>query len=448
MSAAPEHDGTAQRLAQAMRVHQSGDAAAALALYQALLAEAPDNPTLHNFLGMAQIQQQRFADGEAHVRRALELDPAYAEAWNSLGNLYRLAGRPEEALDAYQQMTRLAPAAVAGWVNLADLHRQMGHRERAQAALATAVERAEAASDAPADFRCGLLKGLAALHGAWGLWDGAARLYGLSLAIDPEDTDARLEMIKALMEARRRDDALREARAWVALAPHDEAAQTVLDSVDAARTPPRIHDGEVVELFDTVAKVFDKQLAALGYRAPALIQAVVQERLGRPPAGLVACDAGCGTGLCGPWLRPLVQALDGVDLSQGMLDLAQERGLYDRLERAEITAWLLAQPARYGLVVAADVLCYFGALEAFMQAARGAMQPGGLMAFTVEYDTDPGEAGYLLQINGRYRHAEPYVRRCLEDAGFTGIVVALADELRREGGASVQGLVVSAVVAR
>ena len=152
MSAAPEQ-GTAQRLAQAMRVHQSGDAAAALALYQALLNEAPDNATLHNFLGMAQIQQQRFVEGEAHVRRALELDPAYAEAWNSLGNLYRLAGRPEEALDAYQQMTRLAPAAVAGWVNLADLHRQMGHRERALSALATAVERAEAARDAPADFR-------------------------------------------------------------------------------------------------------------------------------------------------------------------------------------------------------------------------------------------------------------------------------------------------------
>jgi predicted TPR repeat methyltransferase len=444
VSTTPDHAGTPS-LAQAMRLHQSGEVAAALALYEALLAQTPGDATLHNFMGMAQIQLRRFDQGEVHVRRALELDPAYAEAWNSLGNLYRLAGRPEEALQAYQAMTRLAPAAVAGWVNLADLHRQMGSRERALAALATAVERAEAARDAPAEFRCGLLKGMAALHGAWGLWDEGARLYSLSLQLMPEDTDCRLEMIKALMEARRREDALREAQAWVARAPDDAAAQTVLDSVDAARTPQRIDDGEVIELFDTVAKVFDKQLAALGYRAPALIQAVVNQRLHAPAGGLVACDAGCGTGLCGPWLRPLSQTLDGVDLSQGMLDLAAERGLYDRVERAEITAWLQSQPARYGLIVAADVLCYFGALQAFMQAARGAMRPGALLAFTVEYDADPGEAGYLLQINGRYRHAEPYVRRCMEAAGFTGIVIALADELRREGGASVQGLVVSAL---
>jgi tetratricopeptide (TPR) repeat protein len=132
-----------QGLNTAMRAHQAGDVATALALYETLLMQAPEHPTLRNFLGMAQIQLRRFNEGEANLRRALLADPAYAEAWNSLGNLYRMTGRPEEALGAYLEMTRLAPSAVTGWINLADLYRQMHSSDRAQLALAAAVRLAE-----------------------------------------------------------------------------------------------------------------------------------------------------------------------------------------------------------------------------------------------------------------------------------------------------------------
>lgn len=428
-----------------MRLHQAGNIAGALALYETLLGAAPDDATLHNFIGMARIQLQQFAAGEAHVRRALELDPGYADAWNSLGNLCRLAGRPEAALAAYQEMTRLAPAAVTGWINLADLYRQTGHADRAQAALATAVAQAEARPDAAPAYRHKLLQGLAALHGAWGLWDGCARLHAACLALAPGDADARRERIHALRQARRQDEALREAQAWVAREPADPDARRALASLDEAQTPARAADGEVSRLFDSHASSFDQQLAKLGYRAPALLQAVVAERLAPGGRGrLAVCDAGCGTGLCGPWLRAHAQELVGVDLSQGMLDLAQERGLYDRLERAEITTWLATHPVRYDLLVAADVLCYFGELGAFLRGARDALKPGGLLAFTVEFDAEPGRLGYRLQLNGRYRHGDTYVRRCLEAAGFANIMIAGAD-LRLEGGAPVQGMVVTAL---
>ncbi len=437
----------APRLAQAMRLHQSGDVPGALALYKALLQETPDDATLHNFAGMAQIQLQRFADGEAHVRRALELDPAYADAWNSLGNLCRLAGRPEQALQAYQEMTRLAPAAVTGWINLADLYRQIGHDERARAALATAVTQAEAVQDAAPAYRHRLLAGLAALHGAWGLWDGCARLHALALALAPGDAQGRRSMIDALRQARRHGDALREAQAWVAREPANEDAQRVLASIDENQTPARAADDEVSRLFDSHAGSFDRRLADLGYRAPALLQAAVATHLaaaGPDTTPGVVCDAGCGTGLCGPWLRGHARELEGVDLSQGMLDLARERGLYDRLERAEITAWLAAHQGRYAMVIAADVLCYFGDLAPFAGAARAALAPGGLLAFTVEHDAEPGRLGYQLQLNGRYRHGEGAVRRWLEDAGFANIVIEPA-HLRLEAGAPVRGMVITAL---
>lgn len=430
-------------LASAVRVHQAGDAAGAAALYEALLAQAPEDPTLRNFLGMAQVHLQRFAEGEHNLRLALQAEPGYAEAWNSLGNLYRLTGRPEEALTAYLEMTRLAPSAVNGWINLADLYRQMGAPVRAQEALDTAAQRAADQTGHTAAFRGRLLQGLATLQRGWQQWDAAARLLALALDCVPEETTWRRQWIEMLQRAGRGDEALRAAQEWMAREPASDSARHVLASVSGADMPARASDAEVKALFDSHARSFDEQLAELGYRAPALLQTVVAARLGAAHSGLAVCDAGCGTGLCGPWLREHAQWLEGVDLSQGMLDIAQERGLYDRLHRAELTAWLQAQAERFDLLVGADVLCYFGDLGAVLQAAHGALRSGGWLAFTVELASEPGPLGYRLQINGRYAHGAASLRAALQSAGFTALQVAQAD-LRLEGGVPVAGLVVSA----
>ena len=54
---------------------------------------------------------------------------------------------------------------------------------------------------------------------------------------------------------------------------------------------------------------------------------------GSPPwaaaGSRTALDLGCGTGLCGPLVKPRVERLDGVDLSGAMLDRARATGVYD-----------------------------------------------------------------------------------------------------------------------
>jgi predicted TPR repeat methyltransferase len=64
----------------------------------------------------------------------------------------------------------------------------------------------------------------------------------------------------------------------------------------------------------------------------------VLRRLAAPDGRCVALDAGCGTGLCGPLLRPYASELTGVDLSAGMLDRARPRQVYDHLEKGELSA--------------------------------------------------------------------------------------------------------------
>ena len=64
-----------------------------------------------------------------------------------------------------------------------------------------------------------------------------------------------------------------------------------------------------------------------------------------------AADLGCGTGRTGLWLRAQgVAAIDGVDLTPEMLEVARSRDVYDRLVEADVTATGL-DAAAYDLVV-------------------------------------------------------------------------------------------------
>jgi predicted TPR repeat methyltransferase len=118
-------------------------------------------------------------------------------------------------------------------------------------------------------------------------------------------------------------------------------------------------------------------------------------------------DAGCGTGLCGPLLRPLSRALTGVDLSPKMLEPAARKAIYDTLVCEELTAFLLRSPQCFDLVVAADLMIYFGDLTPLFAAAATALRSAGLFAFSTELWT--GE-GYRLLPSGRFAHAPHYIK--------------------------------------
>jgi predicted TPR repeat methyltransferase len=178
-------------------------------------------------------------------------------------------------------------------------------------------------------------------------------------------------------------------------------------------------------------------LASLEYRAPTLVGDAVARRLGPEDGDREILDAGCGTGLCGPLLKPLASRLTGVDLSGGMLEKARGRGLYDALHQQELTAFMAERPDAFDVVVSADTLVYFGELEAAMRAAAHTLRPGGWFCFTVEA-LDEGQDGYRIQHHGRYAHSRTYLETVLDEAGLR-IAEIESVFLRNEGGVPVEG---------
>jgi predicted TPR repeat methyltransferase len=129
-----------------------------------------------------------------------------------------------------------------------------------------------------------------------------------------------------------------------------------------------------------------------------------------------ALDLGCGTGLCGPLLRPMTERLEGVDLSGNMLSKARALGVYDRLIQGELAQYLAGAGQRYELVVSADVFIYVGALEEVFDGVARVLEPGGAFVFSVELL--PAGHDFLLRPSQRYAHSERYLRALALRHGF------------------------------
>lgn len=247
----------------------------------------------------------------------------------------------------------------------------------------------------------------------------------------------RLARLQLLLE--NRSGALASYRRLLELDSTVAEAQHLIE-VLAGSTPDKADAAYVTRLFDDFAESFDEKLVHwLEYRAPEHVAEAARRALN----GRVAergLDIGCGTGLVGPLVKSLLHRLDGVDLSARMLAKARERGAYADLHEAEITAYLAAHPKCYDLIVAADVLNYFGALEPPLKAIAGALTDRGIVVFTAEQE--PGFA-FSAQASGRYAHSESYLRAVLARAGL-GLAALETVELRREAGSPVAGYCITA----
>lgn len=259
-----------------------------------------------------------------------------------------------------------------------------------------------------------------------------------ALAANP-DSDALLHQVARLqVRLDRRADALITYRRLLALRP-DHAEGRHMVAVLAGEAPEKANAAYVASLFDAFADSFDDKLVGwLDYRAPQHVAAALRAAMGDAAAASArGIDLGCGTGLLAPEVRGLVKRLDGIDLSPRMVEKARARRLYDELIVGEIVEILQARGDSYDLVMAADVLSYFGDLRPLFEATRASLHEGGLFVATVEKGAG---ARYHAAKTGRYQHGEAYLRKRAADAGF--VVLSLDEiELRKEENRPVLGYV-------
>jgi predicted TPR repeat methyltransferase len=293
-------------------------------------------------------------------------------------------------------------------------------------------DRAIAIDAGSAEFHCCRGTALRRLHYV----DDALESYERAIALKHDYPAAHQFRANTLLALERRDEAI--AAYQLALSLGGDAAQIhyALAALGTQAAPAAAPEGYVKALFDQYAGHFDQHLVeVLAYQTPAVMDASI--RKWQAPEAVDTLDLGCGTGLCGPYLRTYSRSLTGVDLSERMLDKARQRGLYDHLECAEVSAFLALRRNEFDLIVAADVFVYVGDLTVVFTLAHHALRPNGYFCFSAEASED---RDVVLGASNRYAHSLPYLRRLAGAVGFD-VLEAERQPLRSENGAQLMGYV-------
>lgn len=365
---------------------------------------------------------------------------SFDAAWSFARALARTPNAPWEArVDAYEHALAIGEAEEADPRALALAYNEVGGLcmegeapEIAAEAFARACDHDPTLADAHANLGGAL--------SAAGDHEGALAAFRRALARSPNHTGYLEVTARELRRLRRDDEAAEVYARWHAIDPTDPVAAH--HAVRLGAPPPQASAAYLRREFDAFSARFDELLRnELRYQAPELVTAAARHALGDRARDLVIADLGCGTGLCGPILRPWARRLVGVDLSPGMLQRAAERGYDERVE-AEIAAYCAGAPDTFDLLVAADVFNYLGDLAPVLRAARVSLIPGGILAFSAEMETT-AEGDWSLRVDGRYRHARAYLEARLADAGMA-LLRCEEGVLRVERGAPVRGWIVSA----
>ncbi|MHB1099632.1 MAG: methyltransferase domain-containing protein, partial [Burkholderiales bacterium] len=283
---------------------------------------------------------------------------------------------------------------------------------------------------------------LASLLVAQGRFLEARHSNSLGLIADPTRDKSRIKLGIAYCEVGQKDRAIALMENWLIEEPGNPVASHMLAAF-RGDAPERCSERYVEAAFDKFAAQFDSILTRLEYAGPRLLREELQ-RLDFAPNSLKVLDLGCGTGLNGQILKSVSLSLTGVDISQAMLDAAQNAQCYDSLFKSEICEFLDDGNDRFDLVASIDTLIYFGNLGPVFSKIHARLAPGGQFVFTTEkLAPDSGEKSYELGITGRYRHSEDYVARLLEEAGFEPPFARNA-AIRKESGQPVEGQLYSA----
>lgn len=443
---------------------QQGDAERALALIDGALALDAGRAIAHCNRGVVLQDMARYDEALASFERALALQPDYAMALSNRGNALRHLGQIDRALQSYDAALRLAPDYAEALCNRALALQSTARHEAALDSFGAALAAKRAYPEAlhgaavsllalgkPADALEGFERALQLQPEYAEAWcargalllraqehDEALASFQDALEVRPRYARAQLGLANTLRAMGRREEAVQAYQSALAFGADADTVGYMLAIMGAEQAPGASPAAYVKALFDQYAGNFDQHLVdVLRYRTPTLLVEAVRRHL--PPGELDVLDIGCGTGLCGPLLRPLACLLEGVDLSPHMLERARDTGLYDGLYCGDMVGYLRVRPSSADVIVAADVFVYVGDLKPVFSVARLALRGGGRFAFSVE-EHDGAEAA-VLRPSGRYAHSRAGIEALASSHGFA-ILEITPGTLRQESGEDMRGLLV------
>lgn len=425
-----DFDTAKQHFVEGISHYEAARYLAAQTSFEACLALLPGRVSALGNLGATLIKLGQPTAALNVLDQALALDPEHLDAWLHRGLALADLARPAEALACQDAALRLDKQSIPAWYQRSLMLNALGR-------YLDALDATEHLLALDADNLQAWWARAEALH-RLERHDAALAAFDKLLAIDSTLHKAWSQRAGILKDLGRHTEALAAFRQALAQGGDAELNGYFIASL-TGQQPPSAPPRQYVEtLFDDYAEQFDAHLVGvLGYRAhTALVENL--QTLGKAHYRS-ALDLGCGTGLCGPLIRPQTDHLEGVDLSRLMLDKARATGVYDALVQADVAEHLQTTDKRHDLVLSADVFIYVGALDGVFAGAARVLDSSGVFCFSVESTDDAND--YRLMPSQRYAHSARYLRVLAASHGFS-VLKMLTQPVRQDQTQTIDGLYV------
>ncbi len=255
--------------------------------------------------------------------------------------------------------------------------------------------------------------------------------------LDPSNIETGRQLAQALRHVGRTDECELVCKKILEVDPDNAEAlffQNAFSKQKNNETLDRVPAEVTRQMYKgkNIGKKFDQNLKyAFEYKAPDVLNDAVREAIDHDLSvnKIDILELGCGSGLCGSRFVDIANSLIGTDISPDMLEAAKDKQAYTELYEADLIDALDKYQASMDLIIAMDVLCYFGDLTDIFKRCHEALGEKGIFAFSVvKPKTD---AVWELQVQGHFVHSLEHLQQVGEKTGFKQI---FAEELplRRE----------------
>lgn len=170
--------------------------------------------------------------------------------------------------------------------------------------------------------------------------------------------------------------------------------------------------------FDKDAASWDEKPSRIKL-ADDLVQALMDEKI--PASDMDVMDFGCGTGLLTLRLRPHVRSIEGVDSSEGMLNVLRAKVESQRVTNVKTQCLDLGKgdvlQGRYHMIVSGMVFHHVREIKPLFGQFYDHLNPGGYLC-VADLDFEGGE--FHENHDGVYHHGfdRAALRRDFVEAGF------------------------------
>ena len=245
----------------------AGDKAGAMASLRRAVELDPRFAQAWRYLGIVLGESGDDEGAIAAFDAALYIDPDHARAWNNLGNAQRTLGRLAQAEQSFARALALQPDYPLAAANLAEVQRDQGEPVRAEATLRAALARQ--GGRPPYRPIVVLLAGLLRERGAL---DEAAQLYRQAIELSPQESGGQWFNLGSVLVQRGDLDGARSAYARARAVDPGDLRNLFAEHL----TLPMIYaDGEALR---TARSEFAAGLSALETELPVALRELPEAR--------------------------------------------------------------------------------------------------------------------------------------------------------------------------